>query len=500
MSHDQTIHSMDNQTLNRLFEAGAVLLVLDTPPGQLEFGIDINCWTTGPRFKGVKLIPPGPHLVYYTMAGKGKSNTPTSQQDSNAASLPNNSPSTGKSKAVDSLPTEQDARVGFWHFFQSGEVVVMKWNAYNEELELEKDKDQILRYKAGIREFEPALGAYPLMPPESTYPVWLKLTDKVSHSTLKSIFLADGFVDAHDDHLQEELARAQKLIQREQEAEAKKKEGEVGSTISHNMDIIMEGNEDEEADQPTSSDMTEGIEAATQTSEKSEPKWATSAEQKSVQVFFTPISLKNSFRKGAVGEEVTKYSLDKSWLLNEIFKSKFESDVGRLIGEFEAAFLTMLLVYHMGAFRQWKTISILVCQSREAVTSPNYTQLFKEFIMALESQLTSIPSSFFMDLLFATPDESDVTANFLETCLKSLARNIQSGLRQGYCRELAKPMNNLQKSVKKNFEWELPGDFKNVSALIEVSDQEPNVPASLMEDEDDDYLEEGEYAPTIVEL
>ncbi|KAF9157606.1 a1-alpha2 repression [Actinomortierella ambigua] len=487
---------MDNHTLNRLFEAGAVLLVLDAPSGQLEFGIDINCWTTGPRFKGVKLIPPGPHLVYYTAAGKGKKNTP---QESDTAESASSNTGKRKGKAVDALSTEQDARVGFWHFFQSGEVVVMKWNAYNEELELEKDQDQIQRYKAGIREFEPSLGAYPLMPPDSTYPVWLKLADNISQETIKSIFLADGFVDAHDDHLQEELARAQKLIQREQEAEAKKRDEEERSVATRDMDTIME-DEDEEVDQLKSSDPVQGAKADAQVIENSASKWAADAEQKSVQVSFTPINLKTSFRKGAMGEEVTKYSIDKSWLLNETFTNKFQSNVGRFIGEYEAAFLTMLLVYHMGAFRQWKTMSILICQSREAVTSPNYSQLFKAFITSLESQLTSIPSSFFMDLLFATPDESDVTANFLETSLKSLARHIQSGLRQGYCRDLAKPMYNLQKSVKQNFEWELPGDFKNVPVLTEVNDPDPHGPASLMEDEDDDYLEEGEYAPTIVEL
>ncbi|KAG0245463.1 a1-alpha2 repression [Actinomortierella wolfii] len=483
---------MDNQTLNRLFEAGAVLLVLDSPPGQLEFGIDINCWTTGPRFKGVKLIPPGPHLVYYSTVGKNKE-SPTAQKSGSAGSSSSLSNNKGndKSNAVNS----QDARVGFWHFFQSGEVVVMKWNAYNEELELERDKDQIQRYKAGIREFEPSLGAYPLVPPDTTYPMWLKLADKINQHTLNTIFLADGFVDAHDDHLQEELARAKKLIQREQESEAKK--AEEAGTCTRDMDTIMEES-DEDVDQTSSNvkqDANTDVEGTTEVTTEE----ATEAEQKPIQVSFTPINLKKSFRKGAVGEEVTRYSLDKSWLLNKIFTTKFHSDLGRFIGEYEAAFLTMLLVYHMGAFRQWKTLTILVCQSREAVTSPNYIELFKTFIVTLETQLTSIPSSFFMDLLFATPDESDATANFLETSLRSLARNIQSGLKQGYCRELAKPMYKLQKAVKQNFEWELPGDFKNAPALVEVNDQDKQL-SSLMEDEDDDYVEEGEYAPTIVEL
>jgi hypothetical protein len=44
------------------------LLLLDSPQG-LEFGLDYNpCYTTGPLFKGVKLIPPGIHFMYYQYA------------------------------------------------------------------------------------------------------------------------------------------------------------------------------------------------------------------------------------------------------------------------------------------------------------------------------------------------------------------------------------------------------------------------------------------------
>ena len=30
-----------------------------------EFGIDCHAWVTGPNFLGVKMIPPGPHFIYY---------------------------------------------------------------------------------------------------------------------------------------------------------------------------------------------------------------------------------------------------------------------------------------------------------------------------------------------------------------------------------------------------------------------------------------------------
>jgi len=47
-----------------LFENGATLVFLDLPTGS-EFGIDYNCYEVGPQFKGVKMIPPGIHFIYY---------------------------------------------------------------------------------------------------------------------------------------------------------------------------------------------------------------------------------------------------------------------------------------------------------------------------------------------------------------------------------------------------------------------------------------------------
>ena len=42
------------------------LLLLDCPK-EIQFGIDNQYWQTGPEFKGVKLIPPGAHYVYYAL-------------------------------------------------------------------------------------------------------------------------------------------------------------------------------------------------------------------------------------------------------------------------------------------------------------------------------------------------------------------------------------------------------------------------------------------------
>lgn len=55
---------MDQDLARSLFEEGAALVLLDVP-ARTEFGIDYNYWTVGPKFKGVKMIPPGFHFVFY---------------------------------------------------------------------------------------------------------------------------------------------------------------------------------------------------------------------------------------------------------------------------------------------------------------------------------------------------------------------------------------------------------------------------------------------------
>ena len=55
---------MEQDVARRLFTEGAALVLLDVPGGT-EFGIDYNSWSVGPKFKGVKMIPPGFHFVFY---------------------------------------------------------------------------------------------------------------------------------------------------------------------------------------------------------------------------------------------------------------------------------------------------------------------------------------------------------------------------------------------------------------------------------------------------
>ncbi|KAJ0959807.1 hypothetical protein J5N97_000501 [Dioscorea zingiberensis] len=56
---------MDAGTAVELAKQGSTLLLLDVPQHTL-IGIDTHMVSVGPAFKGIKMIPPGPHFLYYS--------------------------------------------------------------------------------------------------------------------------------------------------------------------------------------------------------------------------------------------------------------------------------------------------------------------------------------------------------------------------------------------------------------------------------------------------
>lgn len=58
---------MINEEVNEKFHSMGVLLILDVPKG-FEFGIDNISWQVGDKFKGLKMIPLGTHMITYSQA------------------------------------------------------------------------------------------------------------------------------------------------------------------------------------------------------------------------------------------------------------------------------------------------------------------------------------------------------------------------------------------------------------------------------------------------
>ncbi|CAG8676543.1 2159_t:CDS:2 [Cetraspora pellucida] len=366
---------MDQETAQALFNKGAFLLFLNAPEG-LEFGIDYNSWQTGPRFKGVKLIPPGLHFVYYSTSDK-----------SGTSGL----------------------RSGFFKFYESKEVVIKYWDPQIEDVKKddETDSEQIEHLKLDMREFDPFLGTYPLTP-STDWKKWVNLTNYITYPLISRIL---------------------------------PNEGKMNNVSSSTVD------EDELLNIKGSSKFQEDI------------------------ILFTKFDLKKSWRTGAVGEEITKYSQDKSWLLCELLTSIYKNGkfyvCQAILGELQLSFVCLLIGQNFAGFTQWKNLVQLVCLCKESINTYS-TTLFSEFLDVLNLQLEECPPDFFRDVISED--------NFLSHVLKILGKTISDLPTQSSSTEL--------KLLRRRF-----NKFRGFLG------QQFRLELSIDDDE-----EEGEYAPVVVEL
>ncbi|CAO3657900.1 unnamed protein product [Rhizopus stolonifer] len=315
-------------------------------PPNLEFGIDYNAWTIGPLFKGVKLIPPGLHFIYFSKEGV------------------------------------QGIRTGFFHFFESKEVLVRTWNPQIEDLrdETELDPAQAERYRSNIREFDRHLGPYPL-DPSTFYERWQKLTHYITPGIVRRVLPNNGKVS----HLPEKNPNLD----------------------SENIKDKRMGKEIEKE---------EGMD-------------------------FTPFDLRKSFPLGASGDEVTRWSLDKSWLARDLLQRVYHNDHKALLGELQLAFVCLLMAQNFSGFNQWKQLVQLLCSCQELMNKN--PKVFIDFIDVLQTQLDECPEDFFRDILLEN--------NFISVMLQGFQQNIPGSQERLVSRYI-----RLKNFIIKKFEWDIP--------------------------------------------
>lgn len=133
-----------------LFDAGGIFYLEDMPVSS-EFGIDYQCWRTGDKFRGVKMIPPGVHFIYYSVADKYG---------------------------------QLGMRSGFFHEFEMREALVMRWDQAAECLVDKKlTSEQMETFQRRRRELDPNLGAYPF----DVYKRWVSLTSHLSRELIRTL-------------------------------------------------------------------------------------------------------------------------------------------------------------------------------------------------------------------------------------------------------------------------------------------------------------------------
>uniref|UniRef100_A0A2P2KV35 Protein AAR2 homolog n=1 Tax=Rhizophora mucronata TaxID=61149 RepID=A0A2P2KV35_RHIMU len=152
---------MDPETALELVKRGAALLLLDVPQHTL-IGIDTQVFTVGPLFKGMKMIPPGPHFVYYSSCSRhGNEFSPI---------------------------------IGFFIDVGHSEVIVRQWDQQEEQL-IKVSEEEEERYCQMVKslEFDQHLGPYNL----SQYGEWKYLSSYLGKSIIERIGNLSSSCDQH---------------------------------------------------------------------------------------------------------------------------------------------------------------------------------------------------------------------------------------------------------------------------------------------------------------
>ncbi|XP_009802816.1 uncharacterized protein LOC107793749 isoform X1 [Nicotiana tabacum] len=142
---------MEPEAALEFVKQGATMLLLDVPQNTL-IGVDTHMFSTGPNFKGVKMIPPGVHFIYYS----------SSNREGN----------------------EFSPIVGFFVDASPSEVIVRKWDSKDERfVKLSEEEEE--RYAQAVKnlEFDRQLGPYAL----ERYGDWKRLSNYITKNTIESI-------------------------------------------------------------------------------------------------------------------------------------------------------------------------------------------------------------------------------------------------------------------------------------------------------------------------
>lgn len=356
-------------TVQHLQEHGCSVLCLDCPEGIL-FGIDYSAWAVGPKFMGVKLIPPGLHFIYCSASAEEVGAT----------------------------------RSGFFLYMKPQDIAVLRWDTETEELVRLENQDEELRYADGVRgyDFDANLGPYPHELDsewqELTRCATAELVDKIEplSKTVRSKRAEyDGGEGPGLTAAPQAASQAGAKAAQANDAELDERESEEICEDAPSMDV--DSNTQSPAEQP---------EASAQP-----PAKGTRLESNlgSGSLFFSAVPRCRKL-KGASPEDTTRLHMDRSAQLEEMITKEYKGNELGILGELQLAYIAFLLGQNYDGFEQWKALLLLLCNCESAV--PARPELFAELLRSFFAQLSQAPQDLF--------GEDLTKENFLGTCAISI--------------------------------------------------------------------------------
>uniref|UniRef100_A0A7P0TA70 Protein AAR2 homolog n=1 Tax=Homo sapiens TaxID=9606 RepID=A0A7P0TA70_HUMAN len=430
---------MDPELAKRLFFEGATVVILNMPKGT-EFGIDYNSWEVGPKFRGVKMIPPGIHFLHYSSVDKAN-------------------------------PKEVGPRMGFFLSLHQRGLTVLRWSTLREEVDLSPaPESEVEAMRANLQELDQFLGPYPY----ATLKKWISLTNFISEATVEKLQPENRQICAFSDVLpvlsmkhtkdrvgqnlprcgiecksyQEGLARLPEMkpragteIRFSELPTQMFPEGATPAEITkHSMDLSYALETVLNKQFPSSPQDVLGFRCVAQGGVQSVTQSCLTATSTSrAQVILLPRLPKVL---GLLCLDRTFYIIGSANDITYI-----------LTGELQFAFVCFLLGNVYEAFEHWKRLLNLLCRS-EAAMMKHHT-LYINLISILYHQLGEIPADFFVDIVSQD--------NFLTSTLQVF---FSSACSIAVDATLRKKAEKFQAHLTKKFRWDFAAEPEDCAPVV----------------------------------
>ena len=462
---------MSSTDATQAMRQSAVVLCLGVPRGT-QFGIDLASYTVAERFLGIKMIPPGPHIVSYVCVNE---------------------------KFRASAP-----RVSLFLNLRSQEIRVFKWDPSSEALVKVSTQEQ-RQYATGVRrmDFDAGLAPYP----SKLLPQWKNLTRNIDAEVVAQLAPVQDFTPHATPPVKGDTVKGDAVKSSAQDAAVATptanssedaKEPQAGSVSGQDKEQAID-----EKQSPASAPHTARLSSLvyrrrfySAIPKPADPVHERKALQKRIQALVSKLrtletkalelgpqrqseSLVAELRdttaelKDAQGNMATRLAAismrhhDQTPLLRALVSKSWSGRTGRLLGEIEFAFTKFMCGGSLAGLEQWKRLTRLCCTCDRGVNSQ--PEFFLGFTQTVTEQLKSLPEDLFVDAVSGD--------NFLRGCLRDYVEILtHSRLTSAHNAAFTK-LSNL---LREKFGQGLGGSSAS--------------PGSVLFDPDD------EYAPTVVEL
>ncbi|KAK9837719.1 hypothetical protein WJX74_003717 [Apatococcus lobatus] len=475
--------SLNPDVARQLNHLGGTVLLLDVPPA-LILGFDQQTFQVGQKFKGLKMIPPGVHLLSFCQLSQ-----------------------TGQVAAY----------AGRFLSLAEGQVVVMRWDASVEALTDLPDQDEVDRYTLGVRryDFDAGLAPYNL----SAYATWQRLSGHITPAVIEQL---------------QPTPQAWFSITAEEEPEGSRQQTKAEQQLSHQLSqrdgnpSLQPGCEQagrDDADLPTRmQSLSTGRQAPSTLDPRRAPTDCVSGSQPagnrhphrhqaasidspssvipspekilghdgnaapaavscSSSEQGPPCSRQSQSRVGMVGrcqysrlrrlvkahgltsQQLTEQNLDRSGQLEQLLHQRWHDQESCLVGELQWAFLAFLLCQSLEGFSQWKALLHLILSCSSAIQ--HCPTFFASVCAALRHQLAHGISQA-KDAASANEDNADgqsllgtfvtdelMAGGFMRQLLQPFLEDISHARTGQVNRQLREEASRLNSFVQQAFGWNL---------------------------------------------